>query len=75
MSLEELVRECPFDYRATKSGLLIISNNGRAVATLSGRECTRLLSKLESATKEQAQLAMAKATGHFKHGNERAAKK
>ena len=74
MSLDELIAEEPFDYRATKSGLVHISYRGRTVTTLRGRESSRFLSSVESASPGEAQLAMAKVTGHFKHGSERLAR-
>jgi hypothetical protein len=74
MSLDELVADEPFDYRATKNGLVYISYKGRTVTTLRGRESSRFLSKVESGNPRAVQLAMAKATGHFKHGTERVSK-
>ena len=71
MSLDELLASEPFSYRATKSGLVQISYNGRIVTTLSGSDSPRFLSRVESGSSENAQLGMAKATGHFKHGSER----
>ena len=71
MSLEDLVINEPFSYLSTKNGLVQISYNGRTVTTLSGREGIRFLSKVESGDRKTAQLAMAKATGNFKHGTER----
>jgi hypothetical protein len=38
---------------------------------LSGADAVRFLNKVESAKPQDVQLAMAKATGHFKHGTER----
>jgi hypothetical protein len=61
----------PFSYRDTKSGLVQISYCGKMVTTLSGADAVRFLNKVESAKPEDVQLAMAKATGHFKHGTER----
>ena len=75
MSLEKLTADRPFDYRATKSGMVTISYKGRIVTTLRGREASRFLVKLESETSEDAQLVMAKATGHFKHDSDRAPQK
>ena len=74
MSLQDLVKDKPFDYRETKSGLVHISYRGKTVTTLSGKNGVRFISKVESSSEEQAQLAMAKATGHFKHGNEKLSK-
>ena len=74
MSLNDLLSDKPFSYRAVKSGLVQISYKGKLVTTLSGRNSLRFLSKVGSADSESAQLTMAKATGHFKHGTERVSK-
>ncbi|HIG41941.1 MAG: hypothetical protein ABGY96_28025 [bacterium] len=70
MSLEELIADEPFDYCTTKNGLVYISYKGRIVTTMRGRESSRFLLKVESGNPRDAQLAMAKATGHFKHGSQ-----
>ena len=70
MSRDELFSSAPFSYVSTKSGLVQISWQGRVVTTLSGREAERFLRKVASGDPDQAQLVMAKATGHFKHGTE-----
>ncbi|MBA2597330.1 MAG: hypothetical protein H0T18_05025, partial [Chloroflexia bacterium] len=41
------------------------------VTTLAGKDAVRFLARVDGAGAEQAQLAMAKATGNFKRGNER----
>jgi len=74
LSREELLDEEPFSYRQTKDGLVRISYRGRVVTTLSGKSASRFLDRVESGDRESAQLLMAKATGHFKHGNERLAR-
>ena len=75
MSLDELVADEPFSYRSMKNGLVEIAYKGRAVVNLRGREAARFLNKVQSGDERNAQLVMAKATGHFKHGNERASKR
>lgn len=64
----------PFSFRETKSGLVQISFQGRVVTTLAGKEAVRFLSRVAQADAQEQQLAMAKATGHFKHGTERTSK-
>jgi hypothetical protein len=64
----------PFSYRATKAGAVQIAYHGKVVTTLRGRDAQRFLSRVDAASAREAQLAMAKATGHFKHGNEGVAK-
>ena len=70
MSRQDLNTEEPFSYRSTKSGSVRISYRGRTVTTLSGREATKFIAKVEADQGANAQLVMAKATGHFKHGTE-----
>ncbi len=60
-----------FSYRAHKDGTVRIAWRGRVVTTLAGKEAARFRLRIEGADREQAQLLMAKATGNFKHGNER----
>lgn len=74
MSLNDLLSDEPFSYRATKSGLVQISFRGKIVTTLGGRDSSRFLAKVNLENPQAAQLAMAKATGHFKHGSERVGK-
>jgi hypothetical protein len=60
-----------FDYRTTKDGKVFISHEGRAVTTLRGGDAVRFLDRVRAGGEDEAQLAMAKATGNFKRGNER----
>jgi hypothetical protein len=63
--------ETVFTYRATKDGKLFISWQGNIVTTLSGDRARKLLQQIEDAEHKHVQLALAKATGHFQHGDER----
>ena len=63
--------EEPFSYQATKDGKLLFYWQGKLVSTLKGNQAGKLLARLSDASTEQAQLALAKATGNFKRGNER----
>ena len=60
-----------FSYRISKQGDVTIDHHGRHAATLRGRAAERFLSRLQDASEEESQLAMAKATGNYKRGNER----
>ena len=60
-----------FSYRAHKDGTVRIAYRGKVVTTLAGKEAGRFLARVEGADTAQVQLAMAKATGNFKRGNER----
>lgn len=61
----------PFSYRTTRQGNVFISYRGREVTTLAGAAARQFLARIEGADPQQTQLAMAKATGNFKRGNER----
>jgi hypothetical protein len=61
----------PFDFRETKAGELMISRGGRVVVTLGGKRAAAVLKSLEKVDEAGAQLVLAKATGNYKHGNER----
>lgn len=74
MSLADLNREQPFSYRSIKGGSVQIAYNGKLVTTVSGRDAARFLARVAASRGENAQLLMAKVTGHFKHGTERSVK-
>lgn len=71
MTAKSTLQDRPFGYRETKHGAVLISYNGKIVATLRGKDAGKFLSKASSADEQSEQLLMAKATGHFKHGNEK----
>lgn len=60
-----------FAYRITKDKKVFISWHGKQVTTLSGSNAEDFIAGIEDAEGKEAQLLMAKATGHFKHGNEK----
>lgn len=62
----------PFEFQQTKDGTVRISHRGKVVTTLAGREAERFLLRAAGASGQALQLLMAKATGNFKRGNERA---
>lgn len=66
--------ERPYAFRTNAAGDVTIHWRGRLAATLRGRAAARFLARVEGADEVTAQLAMAKATGPFKHGNERMAR-
>ena len=59
-----------FTYTATKDGRVLIYFHGKHVTTLSKIKAQKFLAQVDDADDRAAQLVMAKATGHFKHGNE-----
>ena len=62
-----------FEYRETKDSTVHISWYGKRVMTLKGPQARKFLAKIADLEGKEAQLVMAKITGNFKHGNERAA--
>jgi hypothetical protein len=60
-----------FSYAATKDGRVRVAWRGRVVTTLAGAAAARFLARVEGAEEAAARHAMARATGHFKHGTER----
>ena len=60
-----------FAYRITKDNKVFVSWYGKHVTTLSGAKAEAFTANIKNADSKQAQLLMAKATGHFKHGNEK----
>ncbi len=63
-----------FTYRETKDGRVHIAYAGGTVTVLAGKAASRFLDRVRDQSIETQQMVMAKATGHFKHGNEREAK-
>ena len=62
----------PFDYRVTKQGGVIVSRGGRVVMTVGGGDAARLVVALQRADDSQAQHLLARASGNYRRGNERA---
>ncbi len=60
-----------FIHRVTKDGKVLISWQGRLVTTVAGKPASRLIERLATADRREVQHLLARATGHFKHGNER----
>lgn len=60
-----------FTHRITKDRNVLISWQGRIVTTIASRNAAKLISRLENADRREVQHLLARATGHFKHGNER----
>ncbi|MFJ6567271.1 hypothetical protein ACIQNU_07605 [Streptomyces sp. NPDC091292] len=60
-----------FSYVRHADGTVVITHHGRPAGTLRAARAERFLSEVESG---DAQLVMARWTGAYKHGNERAAR-
>jgi hypothetical protein len=65
------LEEQPFIFQATKDGKVFIHWQGKLVTTLRGKAAEKFLKSMADANPTQAQLLMARVTGHFKHGNEK----
>lgn len=63
--------EAVFTYKITKAKKVFIAWQGKQVTVLSGKRAEAFMADIMHAEDKAAQLIMAKATGHFKHGNER----
>jgi len=71
---ENPLEDQPFSHRKYKNGKVSISFNGKEITILGSKTARKFLAQIENANDIDAQMAMAKITGHFKHGNEREAK-
>ena len=63
-----------FSYRITKNGKVFVywhGTPGRREIVLKGARAERLIRDLPTMSPEERQLALARATGNFKRGNER----
>ena len=62
-----------YAWRARKRGEVQVLHRGRLAATLRGADAAEFLSEMAGCTPGEAQHVMARLTGNYKHGNERAA--
>ncbi len=60
-----------FSFRATKDGRVLFYWHGKHIKTVAGADAKKFLQRIAGLEGKAAQLVMAKATGHFRHGNER----
>ena len=70
-----ILDEEPFQYQVFKDFKVQIYWNKKPAMLLKGLAAQELLKKLEKSEGKDIQLVLAKATGNFKRGNERASKK
>ncbi len=66
-----ILDEDVFSFRELKDGKVFIYWHDKHVTTLKGEAARKFLDKIDALEGKEAQLVMAKVTGHFKHGNER----
>lgn len=62
-----------FSYRERKDGAVEITHHGRVASTLRGARARAVLQQLARADAAAAQHLMARITGQYRRGNERAA--
>ena len=64
-----------FTYKKSKEGSLFVYWKGKHVRTYSGNKAAIIIEELESAESDrEVQYALARVTGNFKRGNEKAGK-
>ncbi len=63
-----------FTYQVLKNGSVQIMRHGRPAMTVGGRDAVKLQNKCANAEGADLQLLLARASGQFKFGNEKAAK-
>lgn len=63
--------EEPFSYNVSKDNKVFLSWHGKQVTILNEKDSKKFLERIENADLKETQLIMAKATGNFKHGNEK----
>ncbi|CEG24302.1 hypothetical protein BN1080_03324 [Planococcus massiliensis] len=69
------LEENPFTYSISKNQTVFISYEGKQIKIAKGKEAEKLIGKVQQAeTDKDVQLVLAKATGNFKHGNEKMGK-
>lgn len=61
-----------FTFRANKAGVVAIARGGRVVTLLRDVAARRFLAAVDRVTPAAAQQLMARATGNYRRGNERA---
>jgi hypothetical protein len=64
----------PFSWRRAGTNQVQISYDGRPVTMLRGVAADKAIDRLAHASPSEAQQALARLTGNFKHGNERVGK-
>ena len=62
-----------FRFRRRKGGEVEVLHGGRLASTLRGHDASRFIDEVEGCTVVDAQQLMARITGNYKRGNERAA--
>jgi len=71
LDVRDRLKENPFEYQMTKANKMMIFVQNKMIMTLGEKQALKLNAKLEVADEFNQQLLLAKATGHYKHGNEK----
>ncbi|MBI9013481.1 MAG: hypothetical protein JEZ08_14710 [Clostridiales bacterium] len=71
LDVRDKLKEHPFNYQMTKSNKMMIFAQNKMIMTLGKKQALKLNAKLEVSDEFNQQLLLAKATGHYKHGNEK----
>jgi len=61
-----------FTYSVSREGTVFIQWEGRTVVTLNGAQAEKFLRQAEGKSGQELQIVLARHTGNFKRGNERA---
>jgi hypothetical protein len=64
-----------FSYRTRAAGEVVIDHHGRHATTLRGEAAEAFLRSIEGTSEADAQELMARATGNYRRGNERTARR
>jgi hypothetical protein len=75
MAAPDPLADHPFSYVARADGTIVIRYHAAPVTLLRGKAADRFTARLATTDAAGAQQLMARATGQFKRGNERAAKR
>lgn len=64
-------KENLFSFKYTKARKILIYRDNKLIKTLNEKDSTKFLERTEGADEQLIQIELAKATGKYKHGNER----
>jgi len=70
MDKRDKLKSDPFTYKSVKDGKVIVYRGNKQIKIISGRKADAFIYMTRSADEFEIQLALAKLTGHYKHGNE-----
>jgi hypothetical protein len=68
---DEALAAHPFDWRVTADRRVLVSRGGRQIVVVGGARGRRLADQLDTGEAPAAQQLLARATGNYRHGNER----